>query len=63
MDDAWTYRMKSYRLRLETEKEEERKAIKLQRWQRDKFAKEMGFDPDTTEPAEIRDYVFLWCQM
>jgi hypothetical protein len=34
---------------------EERKAIKLQKWQRDKFAKELGFDPDTQNPLEIVD--------
>jgi hypothetical protein len=38
-----------------TEEEEESKAIKLQKWQRDKFARELGFDPDTKNPLEIAD--------
>ena len=38
-----------------TEQEEEQKAIKLQKWQRDKFARELGFKEDTTNPLEIID--------
>jgi hypothetical protein len=35
------------------DKEEERKAIKLQRWQRAKFARELGFDENTTSAVEL----------
>lgn len=39
-----------------TEEEwEEEKAAKLQKWQRDKFARELGFDPATQDPLEIMD--------
>jgi hypothetical protein len=38
-----------------TEQEEDAKAAKLQKWQRDKFARELGFAPGTTNPLEIAD--------
>jgi hypothetical protein len=36
-----------------TEEEEEQAAAKLQKWQRDKFARELGFSPDTTDKEEL----------
>jgi hypothetical protein len=38
-----------------TEEQLEIEAIKLQKWQRDKFARELGFNPDTKNPLEIAD--------
>jgi hypothetical protein len=38
-----------------TEEELEQEAIKLQKWQRDKFARELGFDPDTKDKSELAD--------
>jgi hypothetical protein len=38
-----------------TEEQLEQEAIKLQKWQRAKFARELGFDPDTKNPLEIAD--------
>ena len=36
-----------------TEEEQEHDARNLQKWQRAKFAKELGFNPDTTDKAEL----------
>jgi hypothetical protein len=33
----------------------EQEAAKLQKWQRNKFAMDLGFAPDTTDPLEIAE--------
>jgi hypothetical protein len=38
-----------------TEEELEQEAIKLQKWQRAKFARELSFNEDTKNPLEIAD--------
>ncbi|MFZ0741662.1 MAG: hypothetical protein WAM54_08725 [Nitrososphaeraceae archaeon] len=35
--------------------EEEQEADRLQKWQRSKFAMELGFDPDTKDKSELAD--------
>jgi hypothetical protein len=42
---------------------EEIKAAELQRWQRAKFARELGFDPDTTDPLEIAEIDLMYENM
>jgi hypothetical protein len=54
-DKIWCGKDKDNNDIWKTEEELDQAAAKLQKWQRNKFAQELGFDTDTNDPLEIEE--------